>query len=127
MLIRYLLSWFLLALVAVGNGVLREATYGKHVSELLAHQISTGTCILLTGLLVWGISRLWPLESSGQAWVIGACWLLATIAFEFGFGHFVAGHSWSKLLADYNVFNGRLWLLVLVWITIMPYGFYQYG
>jgi apolipoprotein N-acyltransferase len=53
--------------------------------------------------------------------------LLATIAFEFGFGHFVAGHSWSKLLADYNVFNGRLWLLVLVWITIMPYGFYQYG
>ncbi|MGD2062518.1 MAG: hypothetical protein PVF51_02925 [Nitrospirota bacterium] len=127
MLIRYLLFWFLLAIVAVANGVLREATYGKRVSELSAHQISTGTGILFTGLLVWGLSRSWPIESSGQAWVIGACWLLATIAFEFGFGHLVAGHSWSRLLADYNVFNGRVWLLFLVWITVMPYVFHKYG
>ena len=52
MLVRYLLSWFLLAIVAVLNGVFREFSYGKHVSEQLAHQISTGTGILLTGLLV---------------------------------------------------------------------------
>lgn len=127
MLVRYLLSWFLLAIVAVANGILREATYGKHVSELSAHQISTGTGILFTGLLVWGLSRFWPIESSAQAWVIGMCWLLATTAFEFGFGHFVAGHSWSKLLADYYFFNGRVWLLFLFWITVMPYVFYKYA
>jgi hypothetical protein len=127
MLVRYLLSWFLLAMVAVANGVIRESTYGKHVSELSAHQISTGTGILSTGLLVWGLSRFWPIESFGQAWAIGACWLLATIAFEFGFGHFVAGHSWSKLLSDFNILTGRVWLLFLIWITIMPYVFYKYG
>ena len=126
MLIRYLLCWFLLAIVAIANGVLREATYGKRVSELSAHQISTGTGILLTGLLVWVLSRLWPIDSSGQAWLIGACWLLATIAFEFGFGHFIAGHTWSKLLADYNVLNGRLWLLFLIWIMVMPYVFHKW-
>jgi hypothetical protein len=113
--------------VAVANGLLREATYGKHVSELSAHQISTGTAILFTGLLVWVFSRFWPIESSAQAWVIGILWLLATVAFEFGFGHFVAGHSWSKLLADYNIFNGRIWLLFLVWIMVMPYVFYKNG
>ena len=126
MLIRYLLCWFLLAIVAIANGVLREATYGKRVSELSAHQISTGTGILLTGLLVWVLSRLWPIDSSGQAWLIGSCWLLATIAFEFGFGHFIAGHTWSKLLADYNVLNGRLWLLFLIWIMVMPYVFHKW-
>jgi hypothetical protein len=127
MTIRYLLFWFLLAIVAVANGVLREATYGKRVSELSAHQISTGTGILFTGLLVWGLNRFWPIESPRQAWIIGACWLLATLAFEFGFGHLVAGHPWSKLLADYNIFNGRVWLLFLVWIAVMPYVFYKYA
>jgi hypothetical protein len=24
------------------------------------------------------------------------------------------GHPWQKLFADYNIFNGRLWLLVLI-------------
>ena len=124
MLIRYLLSWFLLAIIAIANGVIREATYGKSVSELVAHQISTATGILLTGLCVWWLSRLWPIASSAQAWLIGVCWLLATIVFEFGFGHLVAGHSWAELLADYNILQGRVWLLFLAWVLVMPYVFY---
>jgi hypothetical protein len=44
-----------------------------------------------------------------------------TVAFEFGFGHYVAGHSWSLLLADYNLLAGRVWSLFLIWITIVPY------
>ena len=127
MLTRYLLCWFLLAIVAIANGILRQATYGKHLSELAAHQVSTATGILFTGLVVWVISRIWPIESAAQAWLIGACWLVATIAFEFGFGHFVAGHSWGRLMADYNLLDGRVWSLFLVWITLMPYLFYRYG
>ncbi|MCW8907529.1 MAG: hypothetical protein OQL28_09770 [Sedimenticola sp.] len=127
MLTRYLLCWFLLAIVAIANGILRQATYGKHLPELAAHQVSTATGILFTGLVVWVISRFWPIESATQAWVIGACWLVATIAFEFGFGHYVAGHSWGRLLADYNLLDGRVWSLFLVWITVMPYLFYRYG
>jgi hypothetical protein len=48
-----------------------------------------------------------------------------TIAFEFGFGHFVAGHSWASLLADYNLFNGRVWCLFLIWMTIMPFVIFR--
>lgn len=124
MLARYLLCWFLLAIIAVANGVIREATYGKHVSALTAHQISTATGILFTGFCVWWLSRLWPIESSSQAWLIGVCWLLATIAFEFGFGHLVAHHSLAELLADYNILRGRVWLLFLTWVLVMPYAFY---
>ncbi|MEW6447103.1 MAG: hypothetical protein AB1426_03305, partial [Bacillota bacterium] len=56
---------------------------------------------------------------------IGLIWLVLTVAFEFGFGHFVMGHSWSRLLHDYNLLKGRLWVLVLLWVAIAPYVFYR--
>lgn len=57
-MIEYLLCWFLLAAVGVANGVIRQYTYGQHLSELTAHQVATGTAVVFTGLLVWGISSL---------------------------------------------------------------------
>jgi hypothetical protein len=43
-----------------------------------------------------------------------------TIVFEFGFGHYVDGDSWSELLENYNVAAGGLWIMVLVWIGFGP-------
>jgi len=51
---------------------------------------------------------------------MGACWTAMTIAFEFGFGHYIMGNSWGKLLADYNFFAGRLWVLVLLAVLAGP-------
>lgn len=121
MISRYLLCWVILAVIAIANGTLRQFTYGRHLPELAAHQISTLTGILLTGGAVWLLSRFWPLGSAKEAWIVGACWLLMTLAFEFGFGHYVAGHSWSRLFADYNLLEGRVWTLFLVWIAVLPY------
>lgn len=125
MIAKYLLVWILLALVAIANGILRQGTYGKFVPELAAHQVSTVTAILLTGTAIWVANRVWPIESASQAMIIGACWLLMTIAFEFGFGHYVAGHPWARLFADYNLLAGRVWLFFLVWIAIAPLVVYK--
>lgn len=100
---------------------MRQATYGRHLPELAAHQVSTVTGILLTGAVVWSVSRFWPIGTAKEARIIGACWLMMTIAFEFGFGHYVAGHSWSRLFADYNLADGRVWSLFLAWIAVLPY------
>lgn len=120
MVARYLLVWLVLAVVATTNGIVRQATYGKYLPDLAAHQISTFTAIIATSVVVWLIHRVWPLESALQAWIVGVCWLLLTIAFEFGFGHFVAGHSWERLFADYNLIEGRIWSLFLVWVLVLP-------
>ena len=127
MVTQYLFFWLILAVVAIINGVLRQATYGHHIPELAAHQVSTVTGILLTGAVVWILSRFWPIGSAKEAWVIGACWLLMTVAFEFGFGHYVAGHSWSRLFADYNLADGRVWSLFLAWIAVLPYLSWRIG
>jgi hypothetical protein len=45
---------------------------------------------------------------------LGLYWTVLTVAFECLFGRYVVGLSWELILADYNVFQGRLWPLVLV-------------
>jgi hypothetical protein len=95
------------------------------VSELQAHQVTTVTGVLLFGVYIWVLLRLWRPASTGQAFTIGLVWLGMTVAFEFLFGHYVAKRSWSDLLHDYNLLAGRVWLVVLVWVTLAPYLFYQ--
>lgn len=127
MILRYSLLWFALAIIAIANGILREQTYGKILTELSAHQVSTVTGVLFSGAFVYFIHRAWPIESSSQAWSIGTIWLISTIIFEFGFGHYIAGHPWSHLLNDYNIFAGRVWLFFLVWVFVMPVVIHKYG
>ncbi len=124
---RYLLAWLPMVVIGIANGVLRETTYGKRLPELRAHQVSTLTGLVLFGLYIWWLSLLWPLRSAKEAVVIGLVWVVLTLAFEFSFGHWVAGHSWRRLLADYNVLAGRVWVVVLVWIGIAPFLFYRIG
>ena len=49
-----------------------------------------------------------------------------TAAFEFMFFHYVAGHSWEMLLANYDVMSGHLWPLILLWVCVAPYLFYRF-
>lgn len=125
MILRYTLAWLILMVTAIINGAIRESVYKNSLGELHAHQLSTLTGIILFGVIIWSLSRWWPLPSAKQAWTVGLIWLAMTIAFEFLFGHFVAGHPWSTLLQDYNIFAGRVWPLVLIWTTIAPYVFYK--
>ena len=122
---KYLLAWFPMVAIAIANGVLRQAWYGKHLGELQAHQISTLTGVVLFGLYIWFIVRVWRPESATQAIAVGLLWLAMTVAFELLFGHYVAGHSWGRLLHDFNLFAGRVWLIVLVWVTVAPYLFFR--
>src|SRR5262245_6742437 len=44
---KYVLGWVSMVFIAIANGAIREGWYGKHMSELQAHQISTATGVLL--------------------------------------------------------------------------------
>ena len=125
--LRYLAAWFVLLVVAMINGALRESTYGKYVSELSAHQLSCVTGILLFAVVIHQNVRRWPPASAREAWRIGLFWMALTVAFEFLFFHYVGGHSWEVLLANYDMSAGRLWPLILLWVAVAPYVFYRYS
>lgn len=121
----HILWWFVFPFVGILNGVLREATYKKFVDDLPAHQISTVTGIIFFGIIFCFIFKKWKIQSLNNAILIGLIWLTLTILFEFGFGHYIMGNSWEKLLHDYNITEGRIWSLFLLWITIAPVIFFQ--
>jgi hypothetical protein len=122
---KYLIAWFVMLLVSVANGALRQFTFGKTVDETSAHQISTVIGIFLLGIVICAYMRLYPPTSGRQALCIGLFWMALTVAFEFLFFHYVGGRSWSELLANYNPLEGRVWIAVLVWVAIAPYVFFR--
>ena len=124
-MLKYILAWLPMILIAIANGLLRENVLTKFLSELRAHQASTATMILFFGIYIWGVTKLWKPESAKQALLIGLIWLVMTVIFEFGFGHFIMGHPWSRLFHDYNLMAGRVWILVLIWVTAAPSLFYR--
>jgi hypothetical protein len=121
----YALCWIGMVILAILNGALREKGYRKFMNELSAHQLSTIIGIILFGAYIWFLTGMFPIASSEQAFIIGGMWLVLTILFEFIFGHYVMHHPWSKLFHDYDIFKGRVWILILIWTTIAPYLFYR--
>lgn len=114
----YLLAlsvWPLFLGSAVTLGAVREKVIAPSVGEQTAHVI--GTLLFIAAMLA--IMRVFVGRISGsvqrnELWLIGVMWTAMTVCFEFGFFHFVAGVPWEKLLADYNLFAGRLWVMVLL-------------
>ncbi len=121
-----LLAWLVMLLVSIVNGAVRDLTYGRHMSELAAHQLSTLAGVLLLGLVIGWFVRRHPPSCSRQALTIGLGWVVMTLAFEFLFFHYVGGHPWSALLANYNVLAGRVWVAVPLWVAVGPYVFFRW-
>lgn len=122
---KYIIAWFPMIFIAIINGWLREKFLTSCLNDLQAHQMSTLSLIILFGFYVWIIIKIWTPRSIKQVIYIGLLWLFLTIVFEFLFGHYIVGHPWDKLLQDYNILQGRIWILVLIWTFISPYFIYK--
>lgn len=122
---KYLAAWFVMLLVSIANGAARDFTYGKQMSGLAAHQLSTLTSVLLLGAVIFAFVHFFPPSSGQEAIFTGLFWMALTIAFEFLFFHFIGGHSWTELLSNYNILEGRVWVVVLAWVAVAPYVFFR--
>lgn len=114
----YLAAWLPMVPIAIFNGAMRQGWYGHHMTELTAHRVSTVTGLVLLGSYIWLILRRWPPSGPAQALAIGLAGITLTLSFEFLFGHYVAGHSWARLLADYDLSAGRVWVLIPLWVAV---------
>ncbi len=113
--------WLGMAVIAIANGYIgntyvtpRLGDYGNHVYKTL-----------FTIPVIFLFSWLYANATRGETWLASALfvscfWLGLTILFEFVFGHYVLRNSWEVLIADYRIWRGRLWLLVLISDAIAP-------
>ena len=112
-------AWGGVVAAAFVNGSLHRV-YAPLMPELTATQLSEVLLPLLVAPWVLRVERRHPLPDYGSAVAVGTGWALATVAFEFVFGHYVNGDSWDSLLAAYDVTHGRLWSLDVVAIAAAP-------
>ena len=117
---KYFLAWFPMLFLAIANGALRDLGYKKYTGAIRAHQVSTITLLILFGIFIFFVVKLIPPSSKNQALLLGAFWMALTLTFEFGFGRY-RGNSWEKLLADYNVLTGHIWVLIPIALLFFPY------
>ena len=109
--------WLGMRVAAFLNGALRVLLLVRLVGEQVGHVISifllSGAIFGITYAFVKALGSL-PVSTLFQ---IGLFWLALSLLFEFGFFPYVLHEPWEKLLADYNIFRGRL--LIVVWLTTL--------
>jgi len=116
-----ILSWVVLLIAAIVNGAVREAVVVPMMDPTRARAVSSFSLSASILVLAWFLVPWVGPSSPGQALAVGGGWLGLTLLFEFGFGHYVNKKPWPELLADYNVFRGRLWVLVLIVTFLSPW------
>jgi hypothetical protein len=115
------LGWLLLFVAMFANGAIRVLVLQPELGEDRARQVASLSGVALVLLVSLLFMRFSPEARLAQLWWVGVAWLIATVAFEFLFGHFVSGLSWHALLADYNILRGRLWSLILISVCVGPW------
>jgi hypothetical protein len=112
--------WLGFLAVAIGCGFLREKFLVPGFGPLGGRALGT----LLVALIIFALIYAYVGKITGATpaalFKLGIFWTVATIAFEFTFGHYVMGHAWETLWADYNIFQGRFWPLVLIVTWLGP-------
>jgi len=120
-LFRAGMVWLGLLVIAIAAAGFRTSMLLPRLGEQAAHVVGTLLVVAIFAQVIWlVIPWVVPgLDRSGL-FLVAAGWTVATIAFEFLFGHYVGGHPWHRLFADYDLSAGRLWLLVLLTVLFVP-------
>ncbi len=122
MILRSLAVWLLILVLAVLNGAVRDGWLVPRLGDPLARALSSVTLSALVFLTTFAtVSWIRPVTAR-QAWWLGTLWVVLTLAFEFLAGHYAFRRSWSELLVDYNLRQGRIWVLVLVTTFVSPWS-----
>lgn len=112
--------WFVIALLAIANGIFRETV----LVSLLGQNIALPVSGILLSFIVFIITYLFfPFFGKNKTmtyFLVGLQWLVMTLLFEFLFGHYVVGRSWSDILKVFHVMKGNLFIIVLIVSLFSP-------
>jgi hypothetical protein len=114
--------WLFVALAAMMNGMFRSLflvpRLGDHAAHVLSVLMMMILVLLLSSMLV---NRFLREYGNSDLFLIGFLWMAMSVSVDFLFEFFVMDVPWRVILRDYNLFSGRIWLLVLVTELIGPW------
>ena len=114
-------AWLIILPAMFVNGAFRELVLERFILPDIAEAISVAIAmVLIVAFTRYSLRRIAgkPTRSLVRASVT---LVVLTVAFEFLFGHYLAGDSWETLANNYAIWNGRLWPLVLATLAFVPF------
>lgn len=119
------LFWLPMIVLAFLNAALRELVFRKYLSDIQANRWSVISLIILCGVYLGLIFRFLHIASTGQALATGACWMGLTVLFEFGLG-LLQRRPVQELLGQYDLAEGQIWPVFLLFLLLLPYVLYVF-
>ncbi len=120
-LLKALGAWMLLVVFAILNAALREKVLAPGLGETMALPLSGITLSIMIICLTLLVVPYLGVTQTGDALLVGCCWLVLTLAFELLLGRFVVGGSWREVLQVFNLKKGDLFSLVLLVTLVAPW------
>ena len=118
--------WLGMAVIAVANGMFREAVIVPRTGEYPGHLVSTGllvAAILLVSFLFFrGTSIAY---TRAELALVGVMWVVLTVGFEFVVGY-VEDTPVAVTLGQYNLLAGQVWIFVPLTLLLAPLFFGWY-
>lgn len=113
-------AWILILVLAILNGIFREAVLlpnlGRPASFLISGILLSCLIVIVAVLL----ARRLHLISTLRCLFTGLLWLSLTLIFEFGFGGLMQGKTWAEMMEAYTFRDGNLWPMVLLTTLFAP-------
>ena len=102
------------------DGAVREFAFKRMMPDQASEVLSVATGIAIILATTRWLFRI-P-ATTGAATLAGYSAILVglTVAYEFGIGS-AGGKSWTELLANYDIWDGKLWPLVLLALAATPW------
>lgn len=110
-----------MAVAAIVNGGLRDKVIAKTIGDNIALPLSGFSLSVIIFTIVYFTIAVFGKVSGNTYILVGLFWLVITLIFEFGFGHYIGGKPWHELFQILNITTGNLFLLVLIVTTVSPW------
>ena len=118
---RATIAWLGFFILAFVNGTIRVVAITPLIGETWAHPLSVATGISLFTIYAYLIWKWLGIKTVGLSLAVGAYWLVLTVIAEtFLINRWMSGMSWQQILQTYNLVEGQLWPLVLLWVGLLP-------
>lgn len=119
---KALIVWLLMALVAVLNGIARDFLLAPALGGQVALSLSGVSLSFFILVVAWlALPPLFGTLSTRDCLKLGAGWVLATLAFEYLLGYFMAGRTLAETSRVFDLSTGNLFVLVLLATLVSPW------
>lgn len=120
-ILKSIVIWLVFILAESLNGAARIFWLVPLLDDSLAHQVSFATGSVLVLTIATLFIRWLHTSHVSQLLGVGILWFLLTVVYEICLGLFILGYSWQQIGADYNLVQGGLMPIGLVWLMLSPF------